>query len=110
RLRETIAAAKINFKRRQLHVTASVGIANTRADGTDDFETLLQAATDRLVAASGEGGNRLSAPQPESTLTVEHALALLAAGEEAAVVPHLNTLLVTLQPLLELARRTHTQG
>ncbi|MBV8660387.1 MAG: response regulator [Burkholderiales bacterium] len=108
RLRETIAAAKINFKRRQLRVTASVGIANTRTDGTTEFDALLEIGMGRLASAAQQGGNRLVAPEAVSAMSVEHALALLASGEAAAVTPHLNTLLLTLQPLLELARRANT--
>jgi diguanylate cyclase (GGDEF)-like protein len=107
RLRETIAAARVNFKRRQLKVTASVGVANARADGTDGFDALMQTALARLHDAR-TGGEPLpeSAPVPTSPLSVDQALALLATGDESAVLPHLPQLLAALQPLLDLAGRS----
>ena len=108
RLRETIAAARVNFKRRQLKVTASVGVANARADGTDVFDELMQTALARLRDAVAGGGDPMPAPTPVPSLTVEQALALLAAGDEAAVLPHLPQLLAVLQPLLDLAGRSGT--
>jgi diguanylate cyclase (GGDEF)-like protein len=105
RLRETIAAARVNFKRRQLKVTASVGVANARVDGTEVFEELMQSALARLRDARA-GECEQAPPEPAAVApSLEQALGLLAAGDEAAVAPYLPQLLVALKPLLDLAAR-----
>jgi diguanylate cyclase (GGDEF)-like protein len=105
RLRETIAAARVNFKRRQLKVTASVGIANSRADGSNSFEVLMETAVARLAEARNGGGNKLASPNPVDALGIEQALALLANGDDAAVLPHLPKLMQLLKPILDLAAK-----
>ncbi|WP_374350448.1 diguanylate cyclase [Chitinimonas sp.] len=102
RLRDTIAAAKVNFRGRQLRVTASVGIANAQADGAASFEQLLAVAAERLAQATVAGGNQFQAPAAGS-MSVDQALALLAKGERDLVMPHLAGLLKQIQPLLDLS-------
>jgi diguanylate cyclase (GGDEF)-like protein len=104
RLRDTIAAAKVNFRGRQLRVTSSVGIANARADGVSEFEPLLAIALGRLGQAHAEGENLVEAPAAPA-ITVEQALQMLAAGDEATVRAHLPALIEKLAPLLALAGR-----
>jgi diguanylate cyclase (GGDEF)-like protein len=101
RLRDTIAAAKVNFRGRQLRVTASIGMANAQVDGVVSFEPLMNLALSRLAQAptTTEPVHAAQAATP----TIEQALEWLAAGDAASVLPHLPMLMEKLAPLLALS-------
>ncbi len=108
RFRQTIAAAKVNYRGQTLNVTASFGISNSHHDELSDIEPLVDAATLRLQSAQQAGGNRVQSPQldPSKTLaSLGTALHILQEpGGVEQVRPHVRTLLRQLSPLLKLAR------
>ena len=104
RLRDIVAAARVNFKGRTLQVTASIGLANARADAVAGFTDLLAAAVERLMAAQAAGGNQWKAPAAMPSLTLEQALTLIAEGKPERVMPHLSQLLALIKPLTDLNR------
>lgn len=86
RLRETIAAAKVNFKGGQIRIAANIGMANAQVDGVSEFAELLDHAKRRL----------------ERAYSIDSALEQLARGEVETVLPRLAVLLDKLGPLLRL--------
>ncbi|QDQ27865.1 response regulator [Chitinimonas arctica] len=88
RLQETIAAARVNFKGRQIQITANIGMANAQADGTANFDELLAKAVHRL----------------EQAYSVDRALELISQGELEDVMARLPALMAKLAPLLALTR------
>lgn len=110
RLRETIAAAKVNYGGKTLRITASVAIASAVLDQTTGFDALVALAQTRLESARAQGGDRVeSPPTPEraapAAIDIETALAWLAEGRTAELKPHLPALLERLKPLLALAQQ-----
>lgn len=89
RLQETIAAARVNFKGRQIQVTANIGAANANTDQLSSYADLLAWATGRLSPSIG----------------INQALAMIQQGQAALVMPHLGELMKQLAPLLALANR-----
>ncbi len=104
RLKETIAAAKVNFRGQSLRITASIALANSVQDGLADFDGMLALAQLRLARKRAGVVQPLAegAAQP-ADMSVAEALALIAQGKEALVLPQLPRLLESLQPLLALA-------
>lgn len=110
RLREAIRVANIALHGQRLNLSVSIGISNSPADGVSSAGALIELAGARLKAAQQEGGNRViacNAPVTEKTAapSLEGALALLRAGQENAVLPHLAHLGGQLLPLLKLIER-----
>ncbi|GAB3248083.1 GGDEF domain-containing response regulator [Chitinimonas naiadis] len=89
RLRETIAAAKVNFKGGQIRIAANIGMANAHTDGVAEFAGLLEKAKIRL----------------EQNYSIDSALEQLARGEIETVLPRLEALIEKLTPLLQLHGR-----
>lgn len=107
RLREIIAAARIQFKGQPLSVTVSAGVASATVDDTADFDRLSALAAERLATVMAAGGNSLLAPDlpaPLPAMSLEEALQRLAEGQTEVVRPHLPALLAKLAPLLALVQ------
>ncbi|MDK2123831.1 GGDEF domain-containing response regulator [Parachitinimonas caeni] len=109
RLKQTIAAARINYKGQQLKVTASVGVANSVIDGVKDIVGLFDASMARLSKSVEAGGNLVSAPEVPAVslppLPLAAAIEQLRSGGAHKVKPHLATLLSEIRPLLEYANK-----
>ncbi|AOY01680.1 response regulator [Jeongeupia sp. USM3] len=102
RLRQTVRAARLNFRGDQLTVTASLAIANSGHDGCTGAARLFDTAQSRLDAAPGE--DRIIAPATAAaSLGPAEALQRLARGDADGVRAHLPALLAQLAPLLRLA-------
>lgn len=110
RLREAIEVANITAHGQRLNLSISVGVANSPVDTVTSAGALLELAGVRLKAAQQAGGNRVIACQArsEADLVVPklaHAIDLIKAGHEKAVIPHLDTLGEQITPLLRLLER-----
>ncbi|MBI4740813.1 MAG: hypothetical protein HY777_04480 [Betaproteobacteria bacterium] len=111
RLREAIEVANISVHGKRLNLTVSIGVVNVPVDrGVASAEALLDLACARLRAAQEAGGNRVCACDAKSsneTLApkLAHAIELIKAGHERAVVPHLLALGRQVLPLLHLLER-----
>ncbi|MCB1940970.1 MAG: diguanylate cyclase [Candidatus Accumulibacter sp.] len=110
RLREAFAVANIAVHGQRLNLSVSVGVANIPVDRLSSAASLLGLAAERLKAAQQAGGNRVVAcgSKPSSELPTPrlgHAIDLIKAGHETAVIPHLVKLGREILPFLELLER-----
>ena len=108
RLLEEINAAKITYQKQPIKLTASIGISVSELDRAESFADLLTVALRRLNSAITDGGSRVLAEdqvsgaplQASAPLDIERALAMLLAGREADVEPHVGHLARRLLPLV----------
>lgn len=110
RLREAIEVANIAVHGKRLTLSVSVGVANTPDDRVTSAGALLELAGARLKAAQQSGGNRViacnaAALTDQVAPNLRHALELIRAGHESAVIPHLLKLGKEVMPLLKLLER-----
>jgi diguanylate cyclase (GGDEF)-like protein len=116
RLREAIHVANIAVRGERLNLSVSVGISNSPADGVISARALIELAGLRLKEAQQQGGNRVIAcnVRPVTTATevprLDLAIALIKAGHESEVIPHLAALGREILPLLELLERDRQFG
>ncbi|WP_263771233.1 diguanylate cyclase [Propionivibrio soli] len=110
RLREAIQKANIAVHGQRLNLSVSIGVSNSPTDTVTSAGALIELAGARLKEAQQAGGNRViacsRAPVAVSAApTIECALALIQAGSEGEVIPHLRVLARQLLPLLRLMER-----
>ena len=111
RLREAIHVANIVAHGQRLDLSVSVGVSNSPMDTVSSAGALIELAGARLKAAQQAGGNRVIACDvPESMIhaiapRIDLAIALIKAGHESEVLPHLATLGGQVLPLLKLLNR-----
>ncbi len=120
RLRESVEAASIQYQGQALRVTISIGLASNILDGIDAGDAMLDLAQRRMRQARDAGGNRVLGAgdmpvarrpaAPPAVESVDHALAQLAAGEQAEVHSRLAALGLRLLPLLSLIDRQFGLG
>jgi two-component system, cell cycle response regulator len=108
RLKEAVAAAKVNFKEEVIRFTASVGVANTDQDMVQSVEELFAMAEGRMHRARDKGGNtmvssdELQTFKPPGMPSIDEALHMLAAGDTERVSVHAPSILTRLLPLMKL--------
>jgi diguanylate cyclase (GGDEF)-like protein len=108
RLKDAVAAAKVNYRDEIIEFTASVGVANTDQDVASGIEDLFASAEARMQNARKQGGNRmissdeLQTVKPVQLPSIDEALNLLANGDAERLAPHLRMLLVRLLPLIRM--------
>ena len=109
RLREAIHVANIAVHGERVNLSVSVGISGSSADGVTSARALIELAGARLKEAQQQGGNRVIAcalrPVAAAVPRLDLAIALIRAGHESEVVPHLAALRQEILPLLELLDR-----
>ena len=110
RLRDAIHSANISVHGHKLNLSVSVGVSNSPLDGVTSAGALIELAGARLKEAQQSGGNRVIACNAQaSTETavpkIEQAIALLKAGHESELLPHLAALGQQLLPFLKLLDR-----
>ena len=115
RLREAIHVANITAHGQRLNLSVSVGVSNTPVDGVTSAGALIELAGARLKAAQQAGGNSVIACNvlaPTGTMVprIDLALALIKAGHESEVMPHLAELGSQILPLLSLLDRSFKLG
>lgn len=109
RVRQAVEVARLAVRGENIALTVSIGLAGVPMDRVASAGAMLDLAAQRMQEAMKAGGNRLaslgdmvSAP---STISIQHALELLAAGRHGAVRPHLAELGGQLLPLLQLMNK-----
>lgn len=105
RLCAAVAAARILHLGHPLHLTVSVGTANSPFDGVSDVDAILTIAEQRMQRGVADGGNRVVGDGirfTEDELTPDQALALVARGDTGKLLPQLPQLGLRLLPLLRL--------
>lgn len=109
RLCDAFTVANITVHGQRVDLTISIGVANTPVDRQNTAPALLALAAQRLKSARVAGGNRVVAClehlQETAVPAIDHAIALIRAGREREVVPHLVPLGQEVLPLLELLAR-----
>lgn len=105
RVRQAVEVARLTVHGQSVAVTVSIGLAGAPVDHQTSAGALLDLAGARMREAMGAGGNRivsggLSAARP--TISLHHALELLASNRPEAVRPHLGDLGKQVLPLLQL--------
>ena len=115
RLREAIHVANITAHGQRLNLSVSVGVSNTPVDGVTSAGALIELAGARLKAAQQSGGNsviacNVLAPTDTTVPRIDLALALIKAGHESEVMPHLAELGSQILPLLSLLDRSFKLG
>lgn len=106
RMRSAVAVASIHYRGHALHLTVTIGLASSPEDGELDAERMLSIAERRMTAAKAGGGNCVagSVARTESgnIMSLEEALAFIAAGREAMVRPGAREFAARMLPLLRL--------
>ena len=115
RLREAIHVANITAHGQRLNLSVSVGVSNTPVDGVTSAGALIELAGARLKTAQQAGGNgviacNLQAPMEAVAPRIDLAIALIKAGHESEVMPHLAELGRQVLPLLNLLDRSFSLG
>jgi len=106
RVREAVEVAHVAVQGRQISLTVSIGVASIPGDAATSAIGLLELAGDRMQQAMTSGGNRIlsgeSSAPPLRQMKLQHALELITARREDAVLPHIEALGVQVLPLLRL--------
>lgn len=106
RVREAVEVAHVAVQGRSLSLTVSIGVASIPGDDAKSAISLLNLAAQRMLEGMQAGGNRVisgaSLVAPVRRIKLQHALELIAAHREDAVLQHLDELGTQILPLLRL--------
>ena len=106
RVREAVEVAHVAVQGRQISLTVSIGVASIPGDTATSATGLLELAGDRMQQAMKFGGNRIvsgaTSTPPVRQMKLQHALEMISARREDAVVPHIEALGIQVLPLLRL--------
>ncbi len=110
RILEGIQAMAFHINGHELHVTASIGLLEPAIDGDQTIEDLIRETEIYLNKAVEAGGNQVAVKSlrkhpVEKTLSVPAALRLLEYGHTDAILPHVQSLVNQLLPLLDFLAR-----
>ncbi len=110
RILEGIQAMAFHINGHELHVTASIGLLEPAIDGEQTIEDLIRETEVYLNKAVEAGGNQVAVKSlrkypVEKTLSVPAALRLLEYGHTDAILPHVQSLVSQLLPLLDFLAR-----
>ena len=110
RILEGIQAMAFHINGHELHVTASIGLLEPAIDGDQTIEDLIGETEVYLNKAVEAGGNQVAVKSlrkypVEKTLSVPAALRLLEYGHTDAILPHVQSLVSQLLPLLDFLAR-----
>jgi len=105
RVRQAVEVARLTVQGQTVAVTVSIGLAGVPADRVTSAGALLDLAGARMREAMDSGGNSVvsgGVMATRSTISLHHALELLASKRPEAVKPHLGVLGKQVLPLLQL--------
>jgi len=105
RVRQAVEVARLSVHGQSVALTVSIGLAGVPADRVTSAGALLELAGARMQEAMQKGGNRVVSGGVKAetrTISLQHALELLASGRPEAVRPYLGVLGKQLLPLLQL--------
>lgn len=113
RLRQAIAGLAMNYRGELIHISLTVGLANSIADNVDLISELIAIGQQRAALGAAAGGNQvvgqggLIRPGGEAryAIGIEQALVMLGTEAEDEVRAQLPHLLRDLLPLLRIAER-----
>jgi diguanylate cyclase (GGDEF)-like protein len=120
RVRRAVEVAPIHHHDEVMHLTVSIGLANSHGDILDSSAVLLDLAEERMHDAAARGGNCVVGPgdvvvdadhpAPAPVRIVDDALAKIAQGELDAVRQDLPAVTHRLLPLLRLLNAEYSLG
>lgn len=124
RLLRLVEAASARHAKRGIRYQVSVGLSTPSESPDLGLKDLVAQADEALQQAIGQGGGKIVAWSPRGRQpaapvalvpsgdapSLERALEMIAAGNTAALLPHIPALLKRLVPLLKLASRQHKQA
>lgn len=105
RVREAVEVARLSVQGKSIALTVSIGVAGVPENSVGSAAALLDLAGERMAEAMRAGGNRTDgggAAAATRAMPLLHALELLAASREQALLPHLGALGKQVLPLLQL--------
>jgi two-component system, cell cycle response regulator len=105
RVREAVEVARLTIQGEAVAVTVSIGLAGVSVDQVNSAGALLDLAGERMREAMQAGGNRTlsgGVKGARRSISLHHALELLAAKRPEGVLPHLDVLGLQILPLLQL--------
>jgi two-component system cell cycle response regulator len=120
RVRRAVETASIHHGGEELHLTVSIGLANSHGDILENSAALLDLAEERMHAAESQGGNCVvgpgdvvvdsQLPTPPPQRLVDDAIAHIAQGEVDVVRTQLQAIGRRLLPLLRLLDAEYSLG
>lgn len=118
RLRQAIAGLAMNYRGELIHISLTIGLANSLSDKTNTLSDLIAVGQDRLAIGRNAGGNQVvgsggvmrAAGRARYAVGIEQALIMLRSGAEDEVRAQLPDLLRDLIPLLQLAEQEYKLG
>jgi len=106
RVRQAVEVARVSVQGNSISLTVSVGLSSIPGDAASSAVALLELAGQRMHDAMLAGGNRIVSGELNSgsarQMTLQHAVELITARREEAVLPQLAALGVQVLPLLRL--------
>jgi len=105
RVRQAVEVARLTVHGETVAVTVSIGLAAVPVDHVASGGALLELAGERMREAMANGGNRISSGgvvAAKATISLNHALELLASNRPEVVKPYLGVLGKQVLPLLQL--------
>jgi diguanylate cyclase (GGDEF)-like protein len=118
RLRQAISGLAMNYRGELIHISLTVGLANSVADKTATLPELIAVGQERLTIGRSAGGNQVvgsggvvrSGGRARYAVGIEQALVMLRSDAADEVRAQLPDLLRDLIPLLRLAEQEYKLG
>ncbi len=118
RLRQAISGLAMNYRGELIHISLTVGLANSVADKTATLPELIAVGQERLAIGRNAGGNQVvgsggvvrSGGRARYAVGIEQALVMLRSDAADEVRAQLPDLLRDLIPLLRLAEQEYKLG
>lgn len=118
RLRQAISGLAMNYRGELIHISLTVGLANSVADKTATLPELIAVGQERLTIGRAAGGNQVvgsggvvrSGGRARYAVGIEQALVMLRSDAADEVRAQLPDLLRDLIPLLRLAEQEYKLG
>lgn len=118
RLRQAIAGLAMNYRGELIHISLTIGLANSVADKIGTLSDLIAVAQDRLAIGRSAGGNQVvgsggvvrTGGRTRYAVGIEQALVMLRSDAADEVRSQLPELLRDLLPLLRLAEQEYKFG
>ena len=113
RLQRAMEKLVMTYREERIRITISVGIAGSETDGVQSVESLVEAATERVLFGVARGGSRIINNQGEvdesaaenygrRLISIDQALLQLRIGAEDDVMDRLPEVITTMMPLFSL--------
>ncbi|MGB0127503.1 MAG: response regulator [Rhodocyclaceae bacterium] len=116
RIRAVIEGIALGYRGEVIHISLTIGIANSRHDHCNTIDDLIGLARTRVQQGQAEGGKRVVGSGgavdrvPEQPITLERAHQLLESKSYAQLKPHVGALTKRLLAVLEFIEAEYQVG